>query len=625
MRHLIAAIILQFICTIIYAQNPSINTIPYIGGLVKPVDITHCNDSRLFIVEQDGRIRVILNDSLLPIPFLDINPQVLSTGNEQGLLGLAFHPAYKTNGYFYVNYIANNGHTQISRFSVDPLDSNRALISSELVLMSINQPYSNHNGGDLVFGNDGYLYIPMGDGGSANDPQNRSQNPLERLGKTLRIDVNHGTLFAIPPDNPFINNINYLPEIWNSGLRNPWRASIDKQTGDLWLADVGQNVWEEINHQDATSSGGENYGWRCYEASVPFNLTGCQAASTFTIPVFEYAHSNGNCSVTGGEVYRGARFSNLFGHYLFSDFCVPSFRTLKKNGNLFTHLMNNSWTGAGISCIGSDSKGELYAANLYNGQIRKITDTSSCIPVAWLSDTDTLQLCGTSGTLRTPLGDSLSYSWYFNGAQIPSAFSNEITVTQNGTYIVSVTGTQGICRNADTVYINLTGSNIALQFTGLDTIYCLNQQNSSLTATPAGGTFSGLGVNGNNFSPSLAGTGTILVQYKYTDNNGCTSKLIKATRVLTCAGINESEGDFVSAIYPNPANERIIIKLKKDIEVTITVFDLSGKAIVSNNVPAKNNGNEIIISSAQFAQGTYLIKINDISGHYSNRLIHVLH
>lgn len=627
MSQIIKTLFLLFLSGITLSQTPQLTTIPYISGLVKPVDITHCKDNRLFIVEQDGRIRIVLNDTLLQTPFLDINAQVLSTGNEQGLLGLAFHPDYKLNGQFYVNYINNNGNTRISRFNVDPLDSNRADVSSEVVIMTITQPYSNHNGGDLMFGPDGYLYIPLGDGGNANDPQNRSQNPLERLGKTLRIDVNHGSLYAIPPDNPFINNNSWLPEIWNLGFRNPWRACFDQVTGDFWLGDVGQNVWEEIDFQQFGATGGENYGWRCYEASVAFNLTGCQPLSAFTMPVHEYSHTNGNCSVTGGEVYRGSKYSNLFGHYLFSDFCVPSIRTIRKTGNQFIHSTNNSWPGAGISCFGQDWKGELYLANLYNGQIRKIADTSSCIPVAWLSDSDTLTFCGSSGTLRTPFGDSLNYKWYFNGSQVPGILTNELTVNQSGTYVVSVDGTQGICRNSDTVYVVLTGSNISLNFSGLDSTYCLNQAPSSLSGTPSGGTFTGLGVNGNTFSPNLAGTGTILIQYNYTDNNGCKSKLIQSTKVLACAGIEDNAADYIISIYPNPSNESLIVKLKNGTseELQVKVYDTYGKLIYLDNTSIRGNTRDFILSTSNYPQGMYFIQLSDKEGFSSSKLFSVIH
>lgn len=609
------------------AQNPQLKIIPYISGLVKPVDITNCNDSRLFIVEQDGRIRVVINNTLITTPFLNINTQVLSTGNAQGLLGLTFHPNYKNNGYFYVNYINNSGHTRISRFSVDPLDSNIALISSEVVLMTINQPYTNNNGGELLFGPDGYLYIFMGDGGNANDPQNRAQNPLEKLGKTLRIDVNNGSLFAIPPDNPFINNSNYLPEIWHTGLRQPWKACFDNVNDGLWISDVGQNIWEEINYQNISSTGGENYGWRCYEASAAFNLTGCLTPATYTIPGYEYAHTNGNCSVIGGEVYDGAKYANLFGRFLFSDFCVPTLRTLKKTGNQFTFSTHSTWQGAGISSFGKDWRGDLYASNLYNGQIVKITDTSSCIPVAWLSNTDSIQICGTSGKLRTPFGDSLTYSWYRNGLQLPGMTNNEITVNQNGIYVVSVAGPQVGCNNSDTVYVSLTGSITSLTLNGLDTNYCINDPTVTLIGTPSGGTFSGIGVNGNTFSPTQAGTGTILVLYKYTDNNGCTTKLIKSTKILTCSGINEYGTGYISSIFPNPTNEKLTLKLNNESknDLRLRVFDQYGQLMFFDNSIINKNEQEYTLSTITYAQGIYLIELTDKQGSKTTKLFNVIH
>lgn len=627
MPHPIKTLFFLLISGIATAQNPQLMTVPYISGLVKPVEITHCKDSRLFIIEQDGRIRIVKNDTLLSIPFLDIDTQVKSTGNEQGLLGLAFHPDYKNNGYFYVNYINNNGNTTVSRFAVDPLDSNRAVVNSELVLLTVNQPYANHNGGDLLFGQDGYLYIPLGDGGSANDPQNRSQNTLERLGKTLRIDVNHGNLFAIPPDNPFLNDSNYLPDIWNLGLRNPWRTCFDQTTGDFWIGDVGQNVWEEIDFQESTSAGGENYGWRCYEASVPFDTTGCQAAATFSMPVYEFSHSTGNCSVTGGEVYRGSKYSNLFGHYLFSDFCMPILRTIKKTGNQFIFANNTNWSGAGISCFGQDWRGELYAANLYNGQVRKIIDTSSCIPVAWLADADTISICGSSTKLISPYGDSLNYSWMFNGSQLPSITSNELTINQSGTYIISVTGTQGVCRNADTVYVNLKGSLTPVTMTGLSSNYCLTQSPATLTGNPTGGTFSGLGVIGNSFSPGLAGAGTILIQYSFTDNNGCTSKIIQETDVRNCAGILLNDARSRFNVYPNPAHDNLMIKFSEgvfDMKV-LTIFDIYGKLIYSERISLSVNNKDVLVPTLNYPQGTYIIQLTDQAGVSSSKLFNVIH
>ncbi|MCS7073389.1 MAG: PQQ-dependent sugar dehydrogenase, partial [Bacteroidia bacterium] len=302
------------------------------SGLNKPVGIENCGDDRLFIVEQNGYIEILdpITGNLNPQPFLDIDAKVGSSGNEQGLLGLAFHPNYKQNGYFFVNYTNNSGNTVIARYSVSVTDSNQANPNSEQILLTITQPYSNHNGGQIVFGPDGYLYIGMGDGGSAGDPQNFAQNPNSRLGKMLRIDVDNGNPYAIPPDNPFIGVSGYLPEIWSIGLRNPWRFSYDFLEENWWISDVGQNAIEEINLEPVGVSG-RNYGWRCYEGTTQYNFSNCSAQTVFTTPIHQYTHSTQNgCSVTGGYVYRGGRFNSLWGKYIYCDYCSGRFWSIER-------------------------------------------------------------------------------------------------------------------------------------------------------------------------------------------------------------------------------------------------------------------------------------------------------
>jgi len=269
---------------------PKIELVVFSNGYTGPVDIKHAGDSRLFIVEQRGRIYIADSaGNKSTVPFLDIMSIVYDNGNEQGLLGLAFHPNYQTNGYFYMNYSANGGDTKIVRYSVS-VDPDLADATSGFELMTINQPYSNHNGGNLIFGPDGYLYIGTGDGGSAGDPQNRAQNPQTLLGKMLRIDVDSGSPYGIPANNPFVGNATTLDEIWAIGLRNPWRYSFDRQTGDLWIGDVGQNLFEEIDFEPDSCTGGKNYGWRCYEANDPYNTSGCGPAADYVFPVYVIKH-----------------------------------------------------------------------------------------------------------------------------------------------------------------------------------------------------------------------------------------------------------------------------------------------------------------------------------------------
>ncbi len=344
----------------------------FASGLSKPVCITNAGDSRLFVAEQVGRILIVNSDGQLKTqPFLDIRDRLTFAG-ERGLLGIAFHPDYKSNGYFYVNYVGADDITTISRFKVSSVNADIADSQSEFKLLTIAQPYANHNGGDLIFGPDGYLYIGLGDGGSGGDPGNRAQNTMDYLGKMLRIDVNHGNPYAIPTSNPFYNSATTLGEIWARGLRNPWRFSFDRLTGDLWIADVGQNELEEINFQPASGIGGENYGWRCYEGNAVYNNSACAAASSLTFPVYQYTHGV-ECSVTGGYVFRGNKSSLYYGHYFFADYCSDKIWTLRKVINSWVMEDFGQFPGNNFSTFGEDAKGQLYVAGLTSGTIYLVT------------------------------------------------------------------------------------------------------------------------------------------------------------------------------------------------------------------------------------------------------------
>jgi glucose/arabinose dehydrogenase len=344
-----------------YAQ-PALQVTPLVTGIANPVAITHAGDGsgRLFITLQAGQITIFDGQGLRPAPFLDIGGLV-TAGGERGLLSVAFHPDYAANGFFYVNYTDLNGNTVIARYRVSA-DPNAADPSSATVLLNIVQPFANHNGGQLQFGPDGFLYIGMGDGGSGGDPMNNAQNLGALLGKILRIDVDGGPPYGIPPDNPFVADPNARDEIWAYGLRNPWRFGFDRQTGDLFIADVGQATLEEVNFQAAASTGGENYGWRRMEGSSCFNpATNCNDGS-LTLPILEYDHSLG-CSVTGGYRYRGLQNPGMAGWYFFGDFCT---------GRMWAALPDaqGAWTAAEvqdtelqIAAFGEDEAGELYVAS----------------------------------------------------------------------------------------------------------------------------------------------------------------------------------------------------------------------------------------------------------------------
>lgn len=317
----------------------------------------------MFIIEQVGRIRIVQNGQLLQTPFLDIVNQVGSEGNEQGLLGLAFHPDYKNNGDFYVNYTDKNGNTVIALFHAH---GDLADPSSESKLLNVKQPFQNHNGGGLAFGPDGYLYIGLGDGGSQGDPSGNGQNINTLLSKLLRIDVDRGHLYAIPADNPFANG-GGRSEIWAYGLRNPWRFSFDRATKDLYIADVGQDTWEEIDFLPAAVGAGLNFGWNYYEGSHLYQGTPSDGGK-FQMPVAEYSHAEGGCSVTGGYVYRGA-MTEWQGVYFYGDFCTGKVWGLVN--------LQNGWqsqvlfeTGLNITSFGQDTSGEIYLAERGGGILR---------------------------------------------------------------------------------------------------------------------------------------------------------------------------------------------------------------------------------------------------------------
>jgi glucose/arabinose dehydrogenase len=334
-----------------------------VDGFSRPLLATNAGDGsgRLFVLEQNGAIRIVQDGSILSEPFLDITSQVGSGSNEQGLLGLAFHPDYEQNGFFYINYTDLNGDTVISRFQVSA-DANVTDPATEKILLQVDQPFPNHNGGNLEFGPDGYLYAGLGDGGSAGDPQGNGQSLETFLGKLLRVDVNSGDPYGIPADNPFANG-GGLPEIWAYGLRNPWRFSFDRATGDLYIADVGQGQWEEVDFLPAGSSGGANFGWSLMEGTHSFEGA---ASEGLIAPVTEYEHGN-RCSVTGGYVYRGQALPSWQGIYIYGDYCSGEILGL-------VHNADGSWenrmlvdTGFLITSFGLDEAGEIYVIDRNGG------------------------------------------------------------------------------------------------------------------------------------------------------------------------------------------------------------------------------------------------------------------
>ncbi len=340
-------------------------------GFDRPLLLTNAGDDsgRLFVVEQTGRIWMVQNGERLPAPFFDLSGAVsrISGYSERGLLGLAFHPDYADNGRLFVDYTNRDGDTVVAEYAVAADDPNAADPGSGRTLLTVQQPYANHNGGHLAFGPDGYLYISVGDGGSAGDPQGNAQNPWTLLGSILRIDVDGEEPYAVPADNPFVASGLGTPEVWAYGLRNVWRFSFDRATGDLYLADVGQNLWEEINFQPAGSPGGQNYGWNRYEGTHPYS--GGQAPPDMVPPIAEYAHAAGGCSVSGGYVYRGEALPDLAGVYFYGDWCTGNiWAAYRDEAGAWQADLFLAQPGNLISSFGEDEAGELYVVN-YNGSI----------------------------------------------------------------------------------------------------------------------------------------------------------------------------------------------------------------------------------------------------------------
>jgi glucose/arabinose dehydrogenase len=361
------------------SETRAVTSSTVVGGLASPVDIVNAGDrsGRLFAVEQGGTIRIIAADRLIAAPFLDIRSSVLS-GGEQGLLGLAFHPQFAVNRRFFVDYTRqSDGATVIAEYRASATDPNQADATSAKILLTIAQPFANHNGGALRFGPDGYLYIGMGDGGSANDPGNRAQDAQELLGKILRIDVDRGTPYAIPATNPYATT-GGRKEIWARGVRNPWRFNFDRVTGDFFIGDVGQDRLEEIDWRAAGSGAGTNFGWRVMEGDSCTSLAGPVTCfdPSLTPPILQYGHDLG-CSVTGGTVYRGSAVPALAGRYVYGDFCSGRLWSAAKNALGGFSARDIATTGINITAFGEDEAGELYFTDYSRGEIRRFAAEAS--------------------------------------------------------------------------------------------------------------------------------------------------------------------------------------------------------------------------------------------------------
>lgn len=585
----------------------------YATGFLSPVDITHAGDERLFVVERSGRIKIIdENGAVVFTPFLDIDNLVANTGgqSERGLLGLAFHPDYMNNGYFFVNYTDNSGETIIARYSVDSSDPNLADPNSAEIIMTIDQPYSNHNGGGIKFGPDGYLYIGMGDGGSGNDPQNYSQNTQSLLGKMLRIDIDNGLPYTIPADNPFINDANVLDEIWAIGVRNPWRFSFDRETGDLWIADVGQNAWEEIDFQPAGSPGGENYGWRCYEGNHlngSVNTSNCGSSSDYVAPVYEIQHQgfSGPCSITGGFVYRGEDYPDLEGIYICADYCSGEFFTVAPDGS-------GGWVGQevadfnyDISAFGEDVDGELYAARMGQGRIYKVV-SDACASLA-VSVNVTNEPCEgeSNGTAEiTGAGGTPPYTFSPNLDLNNLAADNyNITITDDA----GCTSTESFVVNSlplptvPTISVNDNVLSVANTYIAYQ--WFLNGQEIA-------------GATNDTYTAFESGNYSVVV----TGGNGCTN-VSSVTSVTT--DIKNIPALTKVNITPNPFDKDIILEIlvENPIDIEISILDLNGKEVFTNNIVKINDKYSKAINLSHLSNGIYYLNLKSSDGSVTKKII----
>jgi len=369
--------------------QPVLTFTPFATGMGSALEVVNAADgtNRLFIAQRNGTIRIHNGTMLLPTPFINLVDTVLDNG-EQGLLSLAFHPDYETNRYFFVWYTDKEGDLTLARYQTSAGDPNIADPNSEVVLLEIPKPgtpyFTNHNGGKIAFGTDGYLYVSIGDGGSGGDPFNNAQNGNSLLGKMLRLNANNFSTppyYSIPADNPYVGDPTVLDEIWALGLRNPWRWSWDRLTNDMWIADVGQGAWEEINFRTAGTTAAVNYGWRCYEGNANYNTTGCGPSSNYVFPIFAYPHNSttGGFSVSGGYVYRGSAYPLLSGYYVCADYVSGNVWKIRSNGSGGWNVFQQSGLPGNITGFGEGENGALYAISL--GGTLYLVEANSSLPL----------------------------------------------------------------------------------------------------------------------------------------------------------------------------------------------------------------------------------------------------
>jgi len=548
----------------------------------------------LYIVQRNGNIFIAdSTGAKLPSPFLNISGRVLA-GGERGLLGLAFDPDFATNRRFYVNYTrTGDGATVISSFKAVEGSPLTADASSEKILMTINQPFANHNGGDILFGKDGYLYIAMGDGGGAGDPGNRSQNRNDFHGKLLRIQIDSDSTYAIPSDNPFVDSANARPEIWALGLRNPWRISFDRLTDDLWIADVGQSAREEVNFSPAPRVGGLNYGWRCFEGELPYNTNGCGAYASYEPPIFTYNRTaTGGRSITGGYVYRGTDHPDLYGYYVCADYLSRNFWMLKPNEEGLEVIPQLDVLN-GVVSFGEDIFGELYLAS-FNGNIYKVGSLCSNFEIESITVEDATCEASADGSISVQMSGGVEpYVYTWSGGQT----TNAISEVSAGTY--SLTVTDANCKIDSVIVIG----------SGVVTVPEISRSGDTLFASGDPGSFQWL-LNGNIipdanedfYLPTESGIYTV----QWFNDVGCTEES-EPFDFVTSDVMSASARPL--ALYPNPVDSRLYFDMANlgAESFTLQVFDVAGKLLDQRVGFIPSAGLDV----SSFKNGLYLVTLTD--------------
>ena len=591
------------------------------GGFDEPVAVVNAGDDRLFIVERTGRIKILYSDGSVST-FLDIDLRVGSDGGEQGLLGLAFHPDYNSNGYFFVNYTDTLGDTHISRFTRNPGDAESADPASELNLIYMDQPANNHNGGCLNFGPDGYLYIFMGDGGGTG--HNRSQDITDNLfGKILRVDVDGGTPYSIPPDNPYVG-ITGDDEIYAIGLRNPWRCNFDRLTGDLWVGDVGADSWEEIDFIPSGSTPDWNFGWKCYEGFHLREGTACDTiVPDFDLPIFEYPHDidSGGFAVTGGYVYRGTEFPGLYGKYIFCDYISGNFFTLEPDGaggwtsQFYDYVIDH------ITSFGENVNGEIYLCINDNGNVYKLIDRCADVNLSVIITDASAPTINNGAVNLTVTGATapIIYNWS-NGAT-----TEDINFLSAGNYSVTVTDVLGCSNTISATVENLCGPATGIVATPSATSVFIDWDDMGAMGyrvmyKPAGpGPFTQINTPVSSITiPGL----TPSTGYTFKIKNKCPGapgSFMSSGNFITSPLKEINVDEEIISVYPNPNNGKFIIEGINE-QTEIFVYDLSGQLIesfqikesVEIDLSERNDGLYLLIAKTPAGELKYKTLITKI-------------